>query len=406
MRGEGLKVYGKIEVSPDSIYFSGEVVPVGYSVDQEIIIRNKGSDNLIIEKIKLSDDDNFILDPNYGLNKPCGSLHPVIKPHDYCTIHLIFRPVEEVRSHKCDDDGENCEWKRAAYIKIESNDIDDYEPYIPIFADSQGIEDKRFLYVEPKIYDFEFTDVGKESKPIEIRLENQNEADITLDKISNKDLDHFKLDLNGGSKPCGTFPVTIKKGDYCTITAVFKPTSEGFKEDSFTIKGKHPYSIKEKVVLTGRTTKDESYIQIVPRYIDFEEIYIKTLSGIKTVTIRNVGTRDLVINNISEHSDYVHMKLDDGDKPCGNTFPITLAPNDYCTFSVAFEADTEERETATIKVDSNDPYSSEYYITVTGIGVLPSYIGGCSFINLGNNLPVYLLIPIIVAFRRYIRKKF
>ncbi len=399
--GEALPSYGKISVSPMVIRFSEtEVILVGYSSDfEKITIKNSGSDNLFITEIDMSDEKNFILDPNYGNDKPCKSLTPIVKPGDYCTIHIAFRPVEKVSSVKNCENG-YCEEKVTARIKFISNDENEYKPEIKIFADSAEIPDKRFLYIDPKTYDFEFTDVGQSSKPVEIKLENHNESEIVVDEISYKNLGDFILDYNGGSKPCGNFPVKLGIKDYCTITAIFKPTSEGYKEASFSVKGDTPYKINEKVVLTGRTTKNEPYIKIEPRYIDFEENFVKTLSSIREVKITNIGSQDLIINDIQKSSEYVHMNLNDGSNPCGNTFPIVLSKDEYCTFTVTFEPKAEKRKTTKIKVKSNDPYNSKYEITVTGTGILPPYPpGGCSFSPTNAGLPLYLLVLIFLILR-------
>ncbi len=403
LRGKGLATYGKISIYPYFIDFSSEVVPVGYSSEyKKIKIENIGSDNLVIREIELSDDENFLIDPNYGDDKPCGTLTPTIKPDDYCTVHLVFRPVEKVSSVK-NCDGNLCERKVTARIKFISNDIDGEKPALNIYADSQEIKGKRYLYVNPKVYDFEFTEVGQESNPVEIKLENHNESDITIDKIKFKNSDNFYFDYNGGSKPCRTFPVNIKANDYCTIYAYFKPSSEGYKETSFRIKGKNPYKIDEKVVLTGRTPDNKPYLHIEPRFIDFEEIFLKTLSGIQEVKIQNTGNRDLVIDDISENSDYVYINFDGGENPCGNSFPITLSQNDYCTFTVVYEAKDENRKTDYIKIKSNDPYNSKYYITVTGTGVLPDTSFGCSFSTV-NSLPVYLIALLLLWIRISMRR--
>jgi subtilisin family serine protease len=403
--GKALATYGIISVSPSFIDFTkNEITLIGYSSDPaKITIRNSAKDNLVIKEIKLSDNKNFVINPNYGNDKPCGSLTPIIKPDDYCTIYITFVPVEKVSSIK-NCNGGFCERKVTATLKFISNDIDNSKPVIELYADSQEIKGKRYLYINPKVYDFEFTEVGGTSNPIEIKLENHNETEIEIEKISNQHLNDFQLDLNGGSKPCKNFPVKIKSDDYCTIVAYFTPKSEGFKKGSFKIKGSHPFKINEEVVLTGRTTNNEPYIHIEPRFIDFEENFIKTLSGIKEVKIQNIGTQNLVINKIEENSDYIFVKFDDGEKPCGDSWPIVLEPNDYCTFSVAFQSNKKKRETDIIKITSNDPYSSNYYITVTGIGVVPELVTGCSFNQKVTTLPIYLLILIFIAYRKIQRK--
>ncbi len=402
--GEAIPAYGRISVSPFSIHFSEyEVILIGYSSDPEkITIKNSGQDRLVIKEIELTDDKNFIIDPNLGNDKPCGSLTPIIEPDDYCTIHLIFRPVEKVSSVKNCENG-FCETKVTAKVRFVSNDEDGYEPEIKIYADSAKINGKRYLYVNPKVYDFEFTDVGQISNPVEIKLENHNESEIEIEEIIHKKLDEFSVDYNGGSKPCGSFPVKIGINDYCTITAYFKPNSEGFKKANLRVVGSYPYKIDEEIVLTGRTTKDEPYMRIQPRYIDFEENFVKTLSEIKEVKITNSGSKILVINEIYENSEYLYIKLNDGEKPCGDKFPINLSPDEYCTFTVVYQPHTEDRKDKTITIKSNDPYNSKYSIIVTGTGVLPPYPpGGCSLSLVNREIPLYLLIPLLFVVRRYL----
>jgi len=181
---------------------------------------------------------------------------------------------------------------------------------------------------------------------------------------------------------------------------------------------------EEWIYLTGRTSADEPYLKVEPRYTDFGTVYQNTLSEIKEFKISNQGTKELVINNIDNKSDYLLINVNDGEKPCGDTFPITLNPKDYCTFSAVYAPDVFTSLSRFVYFDTNDPYSNEYLLIWTANKITEgeyeypknlnlksfkettdtSYAGGCSYFSGGLNFPIYILIPVLFIIRRHLRK--
>jgi hypothetical protein len=82
-----------ISISPGLECYLGEE-KIGQSRDVLTLkIRNQGKKHLQIESISLSERANFKVDLSGGL-RPCRGAASIILPNDFCSLSIIFKPVE------------------------------------------------------------------------------------------------------------------------------------------------------------------------------------------------------------------------------------------------------------------------------------------------------------------------
>lgn len=104
---------------------------------------------------------------------------------------------------------------------------------------------------------------------------------------------------------------------------------------------------------------DDSFISLSPNSIDFGAVPLCRVRD-KTLTIRNLGTDDLRINDILVQD--IHYSVNfEGE--------IVLEPNARHELTVSFETGREGQFSGTLFIDSNDPRNNEREVSLTGSGI-------------------------------------
>jgi Transmembrane protein 131-like N-terminal len=123
-------------------------------------------------------------------------------------------------------------------------------------------------------------------------------------------------------------------------------------------------------------------VDLNPVNLDFGNQFLKTTSLAKTITVRNNGTRDLAIQNISAPPDFT---------PTSHC-PLSLAPATSCSVTVTFQPSVIGPQTGELTI-TDDGAGSPDTVTLSGTGIAPIVnlvaAGGTSFgsIDVGTSSP-------------------
>jgi hypothetical protein len=228
---------GHLQVTPSFLAF-GNIISGTCSDRREVTIKNVGNYDLKIFEISLSDFQNFSLywDSQNGGSNPCLSTTPILQAGQSCTVTVDFCP-SSVNSF-----GTN--------LNIMSNDP--YASSVPIPISGVGTFVK--IEVSPLSQDFGEIPVGSCSDPQYFTISNKGNADLNIYELSLTDYQNFQLNWDGtfiGLVPCGTGNPTIKPGEYCSFSVLFKPESIGAKKAQISISSNDLNATKFEIPISG-----------------------------------------------------------------------------------------------------------------------------------------------------------
>lgn len=175
-----------------------------------------------------------------------------------------------------------------------------------------------------------------------ITLKNSGTSPLAISAVST--IGDFSQSNN-----CGT---TLQAGASCTITAVFSPTSSGFRYGSLTIAHNDPAS-PQTIPMVG-VGLAESF---VPASLAFGSQAVGTTSSSKTITMTNPGTAALVIADVAATGDFADTNS------CGSS----LRPGSSCSITVTFTPTAKGSRTGTIVITDGD-LNGPQTINLTGTG--------------------------------------
>ncbi len=381
----------KVDVDPQAIVFDS--TDVGDKSDPEIItVRNTGTDKFYILDIGLTgDDEDFEI-----VYEDCEK--SVLNEGEECSIEVVFAP--ETKGVKA----------AALDIKIIGDGIKTEEVALSGVATVGG-----FLEISPSKHDFGNVDKG-DSKSYTFTLENKSNEVIEIKEIKLElDSDNFKLNLNGGANPCAVQTLTLNPGDSCTIEIIFEPNSNGVKTSTLAVKyeldGAELYSAAALVGTAGDFNTNLLDLKIEPSSKDFGDVEIGDRKIIE-ITIKNDGDKLIQVKDISlkeleiNGDDDYYLNLNGGTNPCGSE-NFTLNPETSCTIELVFEPQDKGTQKAILfikyEVDGDTSYTAGFY-TGKGIEGGNGGDGGCSFMVQSSTLPFYLLIPLLLVIRRFVKR--
>jgi CSLREA domain-containing protein len=114
------------------------------------------------------------------------------------------------------------------------------------------------------------------------------------------------------------------------------------------------------------------HIRVIPDSLDFGIVGVGDSSDSRTVTISNIGSEDLTLDNISTHNSAFKITTD-------LLFPVIINPAGSETFEIIFSPVDSLSYSDTIHISSDDPDEPVKKILVTGKGMLimPADSGMC-----------------------------
>ena len=160
-------------------------------------------------------------------------------------------------------------------------------------------------------------------------------------------------------------------------------------------------------------------IEVSPPSHDFGTVDAGARSGPVEFTIRNVGTDELIITEIS-NSDATNFVVvtNGGSNGCSAERPFTLAPDTSCTFTADFAPSAGGEFSAAVTIESNDLDEGTLSVPLTGVGASGNGgndgqgddSGGCGCTTPGRPLgstpvSVALSLGLVFLFSRRRRKR-
>ena len=152
---------------------------------------------------------------------------------------------------------------------------------------------------------------------------------------------------------CGA---SLAVGAKCTISVVFKPTSDGAKLASVTVNGGGG---SHAVAMTG--TGIASTYTVSPTAIAFGSVLHGTTSAVHAVTVKNTGAAPLPITSLTLSG------ADAGQFAKSTTCGSSLLAGSSCTVSVSFKPIAKGAQAATLSINAGGGAGAKT-LTLTGTG--------------------------------------
>lgn len=230
------------------------------------------------------------------------------------------------------------------------------------------------ISVAPTWMDFGNVPVGGASSPQDVTIFNAGSASLHINAISlpgGTAAPNFVVDVGGGPSGCGSPPITLVPGSYCTVSVTFTPSAEGLFYNSLMISSDDPAAPDVYVDLVGTGTGGhQPVIWVDPPAFTFGDTNVGESSAPLDVTIYNTGSADLILSNasLSDPADF-SLNLSGGPSGCGS-LPGTIIPGGQCTVSVVFNPQAEGSITGVLTILSSDPVTPSATVALAGTGVV------------------------------------
>jgi hypothetical protein len=176
-----------------------------------------------------------------------------------------------------------------------------------------GVGSAAAVLLSPKGLNFGDQLVGTASLPQDITLTNTGNDLLTIDSLSTT------VDF-AQTNDCGT---SLAPSANCTIQVSFTPGAAGMRHGTLTLSDSASGS-PHMVALSGIGALPT--ISLSAATLAFTHQLIGTTSAVQDVTLTNVGTVSLPINNINITGDFTQT----------NTCAASLAPSANCTLHIQF----------------------------------------------------------------------
>jgi hypothetical protein len=199
-----------------------------------------------------------------------------------------------------------------------------------------------------------------------ITLNNSDTIGVNISNIG------FTLDSSPDytqSNDCGN---SVPASSFCSITITFKPTQEVTSTAMLRIASNDPVDPIIDIPLTGRGISVPE-IKADVTSIDFGDVEIWSIFNDKDITIQNTGVNQLNVSQISvSGANATEFSVNDYYNKCSST---PIAPGAQCTFRVSLKPKSEGAKTAHLEISSNDPFTPNLVIPMSGNGVTIPDIG-------------------------------
>src|SRR3990172_4088725 len=223
-----------ISVAPPNYNF-GNVAAGSVSPAAAVTVSNSGTADLHVSNMVLSDASNFTLDVNGGL-RPCGTTSPTVPAGQNCTVSVQFKPSSA--------------GPFGSTLRGDSDDPD--TPSASVSLSGNGVAAPiQNISVAPPNYNFGNVAAGSVSPAAAVTVSNSGTADLHVSNMVLSDASNFTLDVNGGSRPCGTGSPTVPAGQNCTVSVRFGPSSAGSFGSTLRVDSDDPDTPSASVSLSG-----------------------------------------------------------------------------------------------------------------------------------------------------------
>ena len=210
--------------------------------------------------------------------------------------------------------------------------------------------------VSPTHLDFAPQETGTLSPAQTVTVENVGSLPLVISGFQ-----RFGTAFSISGENCTTNPIPV--GDSCEFTVRFFSATAGDFTGAITVES-NSFGQPPGLTMFGTAVPPNAQPQatVSPSSIVFSAQQLNTLSGLRSVTVANTGTDDLVINGLTTSSSTFVLRND----VCTSQ---TIAPGGSCQFSVGFlpQSVGAYNGTVTIGTNAGDPTT----VALSGQGVEP-----------------------------------
>jgi hypothetical protein len=197
----------------------------------------------------------------------------------------------------------------------------------------------------PSSLNFALVPIGSLSAAQTVTLTNTGGASLSITSIA----------VSGEYTETNTCGSSLSAGGKCTISVVFKPTTDGTQNGKLTVTDS---SGAQSVTITGTATP----LKFTPASVNFGTVKVGTTSTGKSVTVANVGTTTLTITSVAIGG------TNPGDFAItGNTCGSSLTAGATCKITVIFTPTATGTRSGNVTIKDSDPVSSQK-ILLSGTG--------------------------------------
>jgi hypothetical protein len=210
------------------------------------------------------------------------------------------------------------------------------------------------ISVKPKSLNLGSVRVGSTSDPKTVTIKNIGNQYLVIDSISitGDDQSEF-IETND----CSTIPAQSS----CPITVTFAPAIPfGKKSASLSISSDDPNKPTIEVKLTGQASPPK--ISVSPKSAKLGSVTVGDTSPPKTITIKNTGISDLLIDDIN-------ITGTDAGEFNQTTSCGTIPKGGSCTIDVTFTPELAGKKSASMGISSNDPKHPVVTVNLSGAGI-------------------------------------
>lgn len=213
------------------------------------------------------------------------------------------------------------------------------------------------IETSPAVLDFGLVPVNT-AQTLTLTLRNKGERELKIEGLSLDRTAPFELDASP--------PLTLAPGESRDITIRYLPTGYEATSANLVVQSTDPILPEVKVGLAGRC--DPPLLDLSPLSYSFGQGWIGCQFE-QPLYLRNRGGSPLLISKASLASSSSELKLD-----LGGTLPLTVLPGEQKLLTLHYEPLDEVLDSATLKVESNDPVLSLVTGNFSGQGRSPGLI--------------------------------
>ncbi len=334
----------KISMDPAGPCDFGEVdIFTEVSKTVTVTLTNTGTAKLWISDMTASDPTVFSHDFS-GLTDSIdidGSIH----------FNLTFTPQDTLAYNEIISMANNAPDSPYQY-HVSGQGVGTFAPYIVTVADT---------------LDFGTVQTGAPASK-SLQITNTGTIDLEISSIVPTSAD-FSTNLSSANK-------TVSPGDTADISVNFNPGIADIYDDTLAIHSNDtPHSPKIVHVLGIGSATPVPDILVSSRRLDFGNIPLTDAPLNKSLTIRNGGTADLNITNITS---------DNNGFTTDFTSNLSIAPNNFHQLQVTFNPTQNIIYEGRLKIVNDDPDIPNYYVQLYGSSVFPEIFVLTSNLNFGE----------------------
>ncbi len=218
------------------------------------------------------------------------------------------------------------------------------------------------IAITPASLAFGDQEIATSSAVQSVTVKNTGEADLSIGSTAISGTDFVK-----GTDSCAN--TTVAVAGTCTIDVRFSPATAGAKSATLTIIDNAPGN-PHTVGLSGNGTPPPPpaapVATITPASLAFGNQEIGTVSALKTVTVKNTGSANLVVGTTPVTG--ADFAVNDATSSCaGATLPVAAT----CTIDVRFSPATTGAKSGTLTINDNTA-AGTHAVDLTGTGANPA----------------------------------